>query len=251
MALAPEPGPDWSAALSQLVLAAVSLHAAVRSAPVSSRPGRVTCALPPRSAPPPSGSRVGPHSWPVGAGLAGASGVPLAVAPDVSTLPLCRQASRGAAAGFLLQALAATCTLAPGLRTREDCPSGAWVATVIGLPLLAFDFHWVNGDRSSANLMLGAGMALAVAGEHLGPEGCSVAGQAVLLVVAVTIAIVAVFTANTYGVWGGALLGAAGLLSRLDQDGLPLPRGDACRWALAAGSWAYCRALRTQRLQWE
>lgn len=162
------------------------------------------------------------------------------------------QSSRGAAAGFLLQALAAVTMLAPGLGTHEDCLAGAWVATVIGLPLLAFDFHWVNGDRSSANLLLGGGMVLAVAGGHLGPEGCSVAGQAVLLVAAVTILIVAVFTANTYGVLGGVMLSAAGLLSRLEEDRLlPLPKEDICRWALATGSWAYCRALQAQRLQWE
>nr|KAF6270702.1 cysteine and histidine rich 1 [Myotis myotis] len=127
------------------------------------------------------------------------------------------QASRGAAAGFLLQALAAATMLAPGLGTDEDCLAGAWVATVIGLPLLAFDFHWVNGDRSSANLLLGGGMVLAVAGDHLGAEGRSVAGQAVVLVVAVTILIVAVFTTNTYGMWGGLMLGDcwAGLLSSL------------------------------------
>ncbi|KAB0396431.1 hypothetical protein E2I00_012073 [Balaenoptera physalus] len=114
-------------------------------------------------------------------------------------------ANRGAAAGFLLQALAAATMLAPGLGTDEDCLAGAWVATVIGLPLLAFDFHWVNGDCSSANLLLGGGMVLAV----------------------------------------------AGLLSRLEEDRLLLlPKEDVCRWALAGGSWAYHRALHTQRLQW-
>ncbi|XP_036064439.1 cysteine and histidine-rich protein 1 isoform X2 [Onychomys torridus] len=189
-----KPRSEWSTLLSHLVLAAVSLHAAVSSV----------------------------------------------------------QSSRGAAAGFLLQTFAAITMLAPGLNTQEDCLAGAWVATVIGLPLLAFDFHWVNGDRSSANLLLGGGMVLAVAGDHLGPEGCSVAGQAALLVVAVTILIVAVFTANTYGMWGGAILGVAGLLSRLEEDRLLLlPKEDVCRWALAAGSWAYCRALQTQRPQWE
>ncbi|XP_075405209.1 zinc finger TRAF-type-containing protein 1 isoform X3 [Tenrec ecaudatus] len=162
------------------------------------------------------------------------------------------QASRGAAAGFLLQALAAATMLAPGLGTDEDRLTGAWVATVISLPLLAFDFHWVNGDRSSANLMLAGGMVLAVAGDHLGAEGRSVAGQAVVLVVSVTILIVAVFTANTYGMWGGMMLGAAGLLSRLETDRLLLlPKEDICRWALAAGSWAYCRALHTHHLHWE
>ena len=77
--------------------------------------------------------------------------------------------------------------LASGLGTDEDCLAGAWVATVIGLPLLAFDFHWVNGDCSSASLLLGGGMMLAVAGDHLGADGHSVAGQAVVLVVAVTL----------------------------------------------------------------
>ncbi|KAM6148252.1 transmembrane protein 276 isoform 3-T3 [Rhynchocyon petersi] len=162
------------------------------------------------------------------------------------------QASRGAAAGFLLQALAAATTLATGLGTDEDCHAGAWVATIISLPLLAFDFHWVNGDRSSANLLLGGGLVLAVAGDHLGTEGRSVAGQAVVLVVSVTILIVAVFTANTSGIRGAVLLGMAGLLSRLEDDRLLLlPKEDVCRWTLAAGSWAYRQALHTQHMQWE
>ena len=94
---------------------------------------------------------------------------------------------------------------------------------------------------------------LAVAGDHLGADGRSVAGQAVVLVVAVSILIVAVFTTKSYGMWGGVMLGAAGLLSRLEEDRLLLllPKEDICRWALAGGSWAYHRALHTQRLQWE
>nr|XP_019572731.1 PREDICTED: cysteine and histidine-rich protein 1 isoform X2 [Rhinolophus sinicus] len=65
------------------------------------------------------------------------------------------QASRGAAAGFLLQALAAATVLAPGLDTDEDCLAGAWVATVIGLPLLAFDFHWcTNGHLMCAGCFI-------------------------------------------------------------------------------------------------
>ncbi|XP_074119774.1 transmembrane protein 276 isoform X1 [Sminthopsis crassicaudata] len=159
--------------------------------------------------------------------------------------------NRGAAAGFLLQALAAAAALAPGPQPDINNQMGTWVATVIGLPLLAFDFHWVNGDRSTANLLLGGGMVLAVTGDYLGTETKAVAGQAVALVAAVTILIVSVFTVNTYGMGGGVALGAAGLMSRLEEETLLLffPKEDACRWALAVGSWAYRWALHTQHLE--
>lgn len=95
-------------------------------------------------------------------------------------------------------------------------------------------------------------MVLAVAGGHLGAEARAVAGQAVVLVVAVTILIVAVFTTNTSGIWGGVVLGATGFLSRLDAESLlPLSKDDVCRWTLALGSWAYHHALHAQHLQWE
>ncbi|XP_078009957.1 transmembrane protein 276 [Phascolarctos cinereus] len=159
--------------------------------------------------------------------------------------------NRGAAAGFLLQALAAAAALVPGPQTDTDNQMGTWVATVIGLPLLAFDFHWVNGDRSTANLLLGGGMVLGMAGDYLGTETRAVAGQAVALVAAVTILIVSVFTVNTYGMGGGVALGAASLMSRLEKETLLLflQKEDACRWALAVGNWAYRWALHTQHLE--
>ncbi|XP_074059131.1 transmembrane protein 276 [Macrotis lagotis] len=159
--------------------------------------------------------------------------------------------NRGAAAGFLLQALAAAAALVPGPQTDTSNQMGTWVATVIGLPLLAFDFHWVNGDRSTANLLLGGGMVLAMAGDYLGTETRAVAGQAVALVAAVTILIVSVFTVNTYGMGSGVALGAASLMSRLEDETLLLflQKEDACRWTLAVGSWAYRWALHTQHLE--
>lgn len=60
------------------------------------------------------------------------------------------------------------------------------------------------------------------------------AGQAVVLVVAVTILLWPF--SLTYGMWGGVMLGAAGLLSRLEEDRLLLPKEDICRWALAGGT---------------
>ncbi|XP_056678872.1 transmembrane protein 276 [Monodelphis domestica] len=158
--------------------------------------------------------------------------------------------NRGAAAGFLLQALAAAAALVSGPQPDTNNQMATWVATVIGLPLLAFDFHWVNGDCSTANLLLGAGMVLAIAGDFLDTETQAVAGQAVALVAAVTILIVSVFTVNTYGVGGGMALGAASLMSRLEEETLLFfQKEDACRWALALGSWAYRWALHTQHLE--
>lgn len=160
------------------------------------------------------------------------------------------QASRGAAAGFLLQALASTSMLLRGGGTDDNSLAGAWVATVIGLPLLAYDFHWVNGDCCSANLLLGTGMVLAMTDDHLEAEFRSAAGLAVMLVSSVTIVIMAAFMGSAYGMLGGLLLGAAAVLSRVEEDRVPwLPKEVVCRGFLLAGTWAYHRALLADRPQ--
>ncbi|XP_028918397.1 cysteine and histidine-rich protein 1 isoform X2 [Ornithorhynchus anatinus] len=89
--------------------------------------------------------------------------------PVVSNVLLCAvslssaiqtaQVNRGVAAGFLLQALAAglvaASTLSPGLWPDVDPQAGAWVATVIGFPLLAFGFHWcTNGHLMCAGCFI-------------------------------------------------------------------------------------------------
>ncbi|XP_028918395.1 cysteine and histidine-rich protein 1 isoform X1 [Ornithorhynchus anatinus] len=181
--------------------------------------------------------------------------------PVVSNVLLCAvslssaiqtaQVNRGVAAGFLLQALAAglvaASTLSPGLWPDVDPQAGAWVATVIGFPLLAFGFHWVNGDRSTANLLLGGGMVLAASGDHFSPESRAVVAQSVALVASVTILIVSVFTANAYGVVGSVAMGASGLMARLEGGRLlGIRKENVICWVLALGSWAYRWALQMQ-----
>ncbi|XP_038616143.1 cysteine and histidine-rich protein 1 isoform X3 [Tachyglossus aculeatus] len=73
----------------------------------------------------------------------------------VQTAPV----NRGVAAGFLLQALAAglvaASPLSPGLWPDADPRAGAWVATVVGFPLLAFGFHWcTNGHLMCAGCFI-------------------------------------------------------------------------------------------------
>uniref|UniRef100_A0A8D2ITX3 Uncharacterized protein n=1 Tax=Varanus komodoensis TaxID=61221 RepID=A0A8D2ITX3_VARKO len=147
------------------------------------------------------------------------------------------QINRGAAAGFLLQALVPLMKMATGLTTplglgaasAPEPPEAGWVSPVVGLPLLAFGFHWLNGDRST---------------------GKAVATHSVTLVAAVTILIVSVFTSNAYGVLGSLLVGAAGLLA---GTGLPLAvaarQGDILHGLMAAANLALCWAL--QGLAWE
>uniref|UniRef100_A0A8D0HTF7 Transmembrane protein 276 n=1 Tax=Sphenodon punctatus TaxID=8508 RepID=A0A8D0HTF7_SPHPU len=166
-----------------------------------------------------------------------------------------RHVNRGAAAGFLLQALppflGAAGLLCPalGLSVETGSPNGSWVSTVVGLPLLVFGFHWLNGDHATANTFLGGALLLAAGLDYLGKEGKALAAQAVTIMSSLTILIISVFTTNGYGAAGSLLLGTAGLLAgtRLERL-LMLRRGDALRCLLAAGNWAFQQALRTQDL---
>ncbi|XP_014383036.1 cysteine and histidine-rich protein 1 [Alligator sinensis] len=168
------------------------------------------------------------------------------------------EVNRGAAAGFLLQALAALLGAAGalwpslGLSLEADSPPNSWVSTVVGLPLVAFGFHWLNGDHSTANLLLGGALLLAAGSGYLTEEGRTVVARSVALVTAITILILSVFTTNACGMLGSLALGAAGLLSGAGLDGLPLlAEEDAVCYLLAAGSLALQQALRTQHRELE
>ncbi|XP_048693219.1 transmembrane protein 276 [Caretta caretta] len=165
------------------------------------------------------------------------------------------QINRGAAAGFLLQAVAALVGAVGffwtplGLTLAADSQSGTWVSTVIGLPLLAFGFHWLNGDHSTANILLGGALLLATGLEYLTEEGRAMVAQSVTVVASITILILSIFTMNFYGILGSLVLSTAGLLSGVKVERLLVLRKEAVlSCLLAAGNLAFQWALRTQHL---
>ncbi|KAJ6624814.1 hypothetical protein lerEdw1_014809 [Lerista edwardsae] len=163
------------------------------------------------------------------------------------------QINRGAAAGFLLQALVPLVEMAVllpaplGLGWDARSPEDSWASTVVGLPLLAFGFHWLNGDCSTANVLLGGALLLAGGSGCFSEEGKALVAQSVTAVASITILIVSVFTGNACGILGGLLVGTAGLLagSKLQQL-LTVRKRDLLHYLMAAASLTLQRALRTQ-----
>lgn len=165
-------------------------------------------------------------------------------APFAASLYL--QINRGAAAGFLLQALLETLPFEPRWQGARP-PDLTWPCTVVGLPLLAFGFHWLNGDCFTANILLGGALVLAGGWGYFTEEGKAVAVHSVVSVVTITIFIVSVFTGSAYGMVGSLLLGAAGLLPETGLWSLPAPKEtDALHCLMAVD---LCRALRMQHLE--
>ncbi|XP_039186136.1 uncharacterized protein LOC120302170 isoform X2 [Crotalus tigris] len=133
------------------------------------------------------------------------------------------QINRGASAWFLLQALLETLSFGPRWRGARP-PDPTWSCTVVGLPLLAFAFHWLNGDYYTANVLLGGALVLAGGWGYFTKEGKAIVVHSVISMVTITIFIVSVFTGSTYGMVGSLLLGAAGLLPETGLWSLPTPK---------------------------
>ncbi|XP_053099755.1 transmembrane protein 276 [Hemicordylus capensis] len=168
------------------------------------------------------------------------------------------QINRGAAAGFLLQALVplmetAALLAAPlGLSLDARPPDDSWVSTVVGLPLLVFGFHWLNGDCSTANLLLGGALLLTASSGYFTEEGKAVVAHSVTLLASITILIVSVFTGNVCGVVGSLLVGTAGLLEGATlQRLLLLRKKDLLRALMAAAHLALQWALQRQHQELE
>uniref|UniRef100_A0A4W3GN37 Uncharacterized protein n=1 Tax=Callorhinchus milii TaxID=7868 RepID=A0A4W3GN37_CALMI len=133
----------------------------------------------------------------------------------------------GLAAGFLLQGCAAGLGVAqcwseedgsgPLVELHEEAN---WAATVLGLPLLIFGFHWLNNDRLTANAVLGGAILAASFSDCLGAEG-----RAVALSVAGTVPVLTALTAslcslNPYGIGGCLALNLLGVLDEVKHDPL-------------------------------
>ncbi|KAM4689304.1 transmembrane protein 276 [Discoglossus pictus] len=148
------------------------------------------------------------------------------------------QVHRGAAAGFLLHGVTSmACFLFPALQEDHDTDlnAGTWVATMIGLPLLAFIFFWLHGDRSTANMMLGSGILLAAASGHMTADNRYMATHLVTAASSLSILIISIFTANWFGIMGGLALSTVGLLSSMKVENLVLlPKVVASNYVLTA-----------------
>lgn len=130
-----------------------------------------------------------------------------------------------------------------------DSQAGTWVSTVIGFPLLAFGFHWLNGDHSTANVLLGGALLLAAGFEHFTEEGRALVVQSATVVTCISILTLSIFTMNFYGLLGGLVLSLVGLLSGMQVETLLTLRKEAVlSCLLAAGNLACHWALRTQHL---
>lgn len=155
------------------------------------------------------------------------------------------QINRGAAAWFLLQALLETLPFGP-----RRPPDPTWSCAVEGLPLLAFGFHWLNGDCFTANVLLGGALVLASGWGYFTEEGKAMVVHSVVSMVTITIFIVSVFTGSAYGMVGSLLMGAAGLLPETGLWSLPAPKEtDALQCLLAGANLALCQAVRVQHLE--
>ncbi|KAJ7338240.1 hypothetical protein JRQ81_010959 [Phrynocephalus forsythii] len=160
------------------------------------------------------------------------SGWPDEVAGVLSNLLLCAvclasavqtfQINRGAAAGFLLQALISMVEAGTLLAThlglgaewaKSPAQDVAWVSTVAGLPLLVFGFHWLHGDCSTANTLLAGALLLTGGWGSFTEEGKVLVAHSVSAVASITILIVSVFTGNPWGIVGSLLVGFSGLLT--------------------------------------
>ncbi|KAM5158165.1 transmembrane protein 276 [Mantella aurantiaca] len=134
---------------------------------------------------------------------------------------------RGASAGFLLHSAASAIAVGCDLLWEElEDPgslrsSSLWVAGIISLPLLVFSFFWLNGDHSTANLVLGSALLLAISSGYLTQESKMVATYFSKAGATMAILMVSLCTGNSYGVLGSLALAAASLLSSLNAADIP------------------------------
>ncbi|XP_069477895.1 transmembrane protein 276 isoform X2 [Ambystoma mexicanum] len=165
------------------------------------------------------------------------------------------QVNRGAAAGFFLQAItsavgAACFLLAPlGLHLESLVVSGAWMSSVIGRPLLAFGFHWLHGDHSTANGTLVCGLLLAAGFHSFTAASRQMVAHSVTLAASISTLIISILVGNCYGILGSVTVGTTGLIPTMKADQLLLLwKDDVLNYALLVGMLAFQKAFRTLNL---
>lgn len=139
-----------------------------------------------------------------------------------------RKVNMGLSAGFLLQGFAGAlgAVLGLGLAGSRGWGSGwqrqtRWVCSVLGLPLLAFGYHWSSGERAAANVLLSAGVLAAALSGLAGPAASAVAVAAPLSMLAAALltadgwacagSLALLLTATLHPTYACTLLTAAGV----------------------------------------
>uniref|UniRef100_UPI00398F7851 transmembrane protein 276-like n=1 Tax=Pristiophorus japonicus TaxID=55135 RepID=UPI00398F7851 len=164
-----------------------------------------------------------------------------------------RKVNLGSAMGFLMQACVGalgtvhSCTAAPARLLTSGQREARWLATVVGLPLISFGFHWLNEDRLAANSVLTGGILAAACCGHLAEESRATAARAALAAPLLSVLAACIFTANLCGVAGCMAVCLAGEATELLPGGLPgLKLADVQNLLLSSGVLALQRALDTQ-----
>ncbi|XP_067855755.1 transmembrane protein 276-like [Heptranchias perlo] len=160
-----------------------------------------------------------------------------------------RKVNLGSAAGFLMQACAGflgsiySCSQAPSALLTQCQREMHRVATVIGLPLLSFGFHWLNGDRLAANSAVTGGIVAAACSDYLGEESRELAVRTAIAAPLLSVLAVCIFTANLCGV----AVSLSGVVREIGPGRLlGLKKADLLNFLLTSGIVALQRALDTQ-----
>ncbi|XP_043546904.1 uncharacterized protein LOC122550208 [Chiloscyllium plagiosum] len=162
----------------------------------------------------------------------------------------------GCATGFLMQASAAALsaihsyTEEPSVLLTVSLRDVSWLSMVIGLPLVSFGFHWLNGDHLAANSAAAVGILIAGCCGGLAEEGRETAVSLAIAAPVLSVLTICLVTTNLYGILGSLAVGLAGMAKefRLGEQ-LGLKEVVVRNVLLTCGVVALHRALDTQQQQ--
>ncbi|XP_048417375.1 transmembrane protein 276-like [Stegostoma tigrinum] len=131
----------------------------------------------------------------------------------------------GCATGFLMQASAGALsaihsyTEEPHILLTASLQDVSWLSMVIGLPLVSFGFHWLNGDHLAANSVAAVGILIAGSCGGLATEGRENAVSLAIAPPLLSILTVCLVTTNLYGILGSLAIGLVAVAGefRLDE----------------------------------
>ena len=119
----------------------------------------------------------------------------------------------------------------------------SWLATVIGLPLLASAYHRQNSILIMANAHVASGLAIIILKNYLTEKAVSMATEAVSTAAVVSIGLLNVVQFNAHGIIGAVIYAVTGLVIGTEGDWNGIPRVDLFHYALVLGNIALMMGL--------